>query len=226
MADWSWKQAVAKYVLEIVNQKNSPDFTLHEVYAYLDELARLFPRNTRVRQKTRQILQRLRDDEGFLLFSGKGHYRLNLGYEDLDAETAPLGQRGLVFPVTRQAVRNVRLRDTFLASEIKRRYNHLCQVCREPLPLSSAKRYAEGHHLKPLGAPHFGPDVLGNIIVLCPNHHLFFDRGVATIVPDSLALRHHVGGVFPRDARLYVQPWHALDQRYLEYHHQRFLKAR
>jgi hypothetical protein len=225
MPDWSWKTAIASCVLEIVNRKGSPEFTLAEVYGYTERISSLFPRNTRVRQKIRQVLQRLRDDEGFLLFSEKGHYVLDLGYEEIDGEQAVLGDRGFLCPRTRRTVRNIRLRDTFLAREIKRRYGNTCQVCRQPLRLSANDCYSEGHHLKPLGSPHCGPDVAGNILVLCPNHHLLFDRAAITIVPESLVVVHRIEGVIPRDTRVQLKPWHILKREFLEYHHRRFLDA-
>jgi len=227
MGDWSWKQVVAKCVLDIVNAKNSPTFTLNEVYHYEDEISAAFPRNHNVRQKIRQVLQRLRDDEGFVSFDDKvkAHYTLNLENEELQGEPVLPGQRGIELPVVRRVVRNVRMRCTFLAAELKRRYHCLCQVCRKPVPVSEKRFYAEGHHLKPLGSPHNGPDVFGNIIVLCPNHHVMFDLAVATIVPVTLRIDHRVPDVFRGSRRLHVESWHELDPRYLEYHHRRFLEG-
>lgn len=225
MSDWSWKQAVAERVLEIVNRYNRVDFALRQVYAYTPEFSRTFPRNLNVRAKVRQILQQLRDD-GFLSFCGEGRYTINLGYEELQAEAVSLDQVGSQSPATKRVIRNVRLRNTFLGAETKRRYGNLCQACREPVLLTQETYYAEAHHLRPLGAPHRGPDVLGNIIVLCPNHHIMFDRGVASIVPDTLALTHNVGKAFPRRARLYLEPWHVLSRRQLEYHHSQIFGQR
>lgn len=225
MADWSWKQAVASCVLEIVNRKRSPEFDLDELWAFAAVLSRQFPRNRNVRPKVRQILQRLRDHEGFVTFLGGARYRLNLSYEELSGEVDDLATVGVESLATRRALRTIRLRSTFLAAEIKRRYEHICQVCRIPLVLAEGRYYAEGHHLKPLGAPHNGPDIVGNVIVLCPNHHVLFDRAVLSIVPDSLRICHRVPGVFREDARLYLQPWHRLNPRMLDYHHRRYLDA-
>jgi predicted restriction endonuclease len=47
--------------------------------------------------------------------------------------------------------------------------------------LSPRRYYAEAAHIRPLGTPHNGPDAPSNMIVLCPNHHLQFDRGVISI---------------------------------------------
>jgi predicted restriction endonuclease len=118
-------------------------------------------------------------------------------------------------------LRTIRLRNTVLAIEIKRRYDNTCQVCRIPVWVSRERRYAEGHHLKPIGSPHFGPDTPGNIIVLCPNHHVMFDRGAATIEPRSLRVLHVVDGVFARTTHLHLKAWHKLDRKLLLYHHAR-----
>ena len=45
--------------------------------------------------------------------------------------------------------------------------------------------YAEGAHIKPLGKPHNGPDEVENILCLCPNHHVLFDRGAIGVQSDG-----------------------------------------
>ena len=69
------------------------------------------------------------------------------------------------------------LRDTALAREVKEANDYRCQICSQTLRLKGGKPYAETHHIKPLGAPHNGPDVLGNILCVCPNHHVLLDYG-------------------------------------------------
>ena len=69
------------------------------------------------------------------------------------------------------------LRDTKLAREIKLLNRHRCQLCDSSIILTDGKNYSEAHHIKPLGRPHNGPDIAGNIIVLCPNHHVMLDYG-------------------------------------------------
>ena len=137
MSDWSWKQALADCVLEIVNRRGSADFTLEDVYEYAEHFTNLFPRNTRVRQKIRQVLQRLRDDEGFLVFAGHGHYSIDLTYEEIESDESVLIERGALSPRIKPVLRNVRLRDSFLAHEVKRRYGGVCQVCRKAVVLSA-----------------------------------------------------------------------------------------
>ncbi len=53
-------------------------------------------------------------------------------------------------------------------------------------------------------------DVEGNIICLCPNHHVLFDRGGFTI-----DLNHNLIGI---DGTLTLIPDHQLDSENLTYH--------
>lgn len=69
------------------------------------------------------------------------------------------------------------LRDTQLAREVKESNKYRCQICGQVLKLNDDKPYAEAHHIKPLGAPHNGPDVSGNILCVCPNDHVRLDYG-------------------------------------------------
>jgi len=41
--------------------------------------------------------------------------------------------------------------------------------------------YAEAAHIRALGLPHNGPDVLENLLCLCPNDHVRFDAGAIYI---------------------------------------------
>jgi type II restriction enzyme len=62
-------------VLQVVQSLGKMDFTLADVYARADALARLHPHNLHVRDKIRQQLQVLRDMR-LLKFLAPGHYRL------------------------------------------------------------------------------------------------------------------------------------------------------
>jgi hypothetical protein len=94
------------------------------------------------------------------------------------------------------------LRDTELARRVKILHQFECQICGGTMDLPNGERYAESHHVQPLGQPHNGPDVIGNILCLCPNHHAELDFGVRAILPP--ALRKADG--------------HGLEQRYIDYH--------
>ena len=62
-------------VLQVVQSLGKMEFTLADVYAHADSLAKLHPKNAHVRDKIRQQLQALRD-LGLLEFTTPGHYRL------------------------------------------------------------------------------------------------------------------------------------------------------
>lgn len=100
------------------------------------------------------------------------------------------------------------LRDTLLAREVKRWHDHKCQVCGDSIALPNGEQYAEAHHIKPLGAPHDGPDTAANILCLCPNHHVEFDYGARPL----------------RLADLRSAPQHQLSEEYEAYHNQKIWK--
>lgn len=68
------------------------------------------------------------------------------------------------------------VRDTKLSKRIKEMYNYTCQVCGLRIEFNGVG-YAEAAHIRPLGAPHNGKDLLSNLLCLCPNHHVMFDKG-------------------------------------------------
>ena len=75
------------------------------------------------------------------------------------------------------------VRDTEQARRIKERYDYRCQMCGTRLEGLSGP-YAEAAHIRPLGAPHHGPDTPDNILCLCPNHHVLLDHGGVAIGED------------------------------------------
>lgn len=100
------------------------------------------------------------------------------------------------------------LRDTAKSLEVKKLYDYHCQVCNVRLE-GPRGPYVEAAHIKPLGNPHNGPDDQDNIICLCPNHHVLFDKYAFTI-DDDLQLINFEG-------RLMVNPAHKLNPEYLQY---------
>lgn len=82
------------------------------------------------------------------------------------------------------------IRDTKLSRTIKKENNWNCQVCGKSILLPNDHYYSEGHHLKPLGGEHSGPDIRENIIVLCPTHHAEFDYGSIAINPKTHIIEH------------------------------------
>jgi len=102
------------------------------------------------------------------------------------------------------------IRDTKIAHDIKKLYNYECQVCEITL-ITKSGRYAEGAHIRPLGKPHDGDDSSDNLICLCPNHHVLFDKGSFSIL-DNYNLIGSISG------KLKVSPKHKLNKSNLGYH--------
>lgn len=96
------------------------------------------------------------------------------------------------------------VRDVGMVREIKELHGHTCQVCGLRLELSVGKFYSEGHHLKPLGSKHNGPDVADNILCVCPNCHVKLDFNAVKI--DAMKLRPATG--------------HKVRQEFIVYHNQ------
>jgi len=216
MISWTWKQAVADCVLNIVNATRSLTFSLDDVYENEESFRQRFPTNHHVREKMRQTLQKLRDN-GLVTFLGGGRYELNAEFADLQFEPPELDEVGIEIPRFSTVVRKIRLRNTLLASEIKRRYGFRCQVCHDTVPLVN-RDYAEAHHMRPMGAPHFGRDIEGNILVVCPTHHVMLDFGAISIDVQTFDV-HHVRGAFaPR--RLLIAKWHKLSSSAIRYYMQ------
>jgi putative restriction endonuclease len=101
------------------------------------------------------------------------------------------------------------IRNTATVREVKEIHDYRCQICELRLD-TPAGPYAEGAHIKPLGAPHRGPDTLDNLLCLCPNHHLLFDVGAITVADDMTLI-----GTF---GKLRMVPRHLINVEYIRYH--------
>ena len=111
------------------------------------------------------------------------------------------------------------IRNTQLVKDLKQEHSYQCQLCGGRRYRSKDEYYAEGHHIKPLGDPHEGPDIRENILVLCPNHHADFDYGIVKVNPETLEVEHlndeEVNGNV-----LDVSANHQIGEQFLEYHNQ------
>jgi putative restriction endonuclease len=102
------------------------------------------------------------------------------------------------------------VRDTKIAHDVKVLYKHKCQVCSIAIPTKNGF-YSEGAHIRPLGKPHNGDDSLANLICLCPNHHVMFDKGVFAIKDDFTLIGAETG-------RLILIDRHKLNLENIRYH--------
>lgn len=102
---------------------------------------------------------------------------------------------------TNVTVRRI-VRDTSIVRDLKQLHRNTCQRCGKRLKMGRSTFYSEGHHLRPLGEPHNGPDARSNILILCPNCHALLDYAAVTIEP----------------RRLRKHGEHALAAEYIDYH--------
>lgn len=130
---------------------------------------------------------------------GRGVWALR-NYAQLESPASDVAEPSLQYST--QTVLRI-IRDSSLAHDLKRLYQYRCQICEQSIKLNKNEFYAEGHHIKPLGNPHHGPDISGNIIVLCPNHHAELDFGARELYKNSFRVLKH-----------------AVSQQYLDYHNQ------
>lgn len=113
--------------------------------------------------------------------------------EDVGADESPERVTGMVSRV---------VRDTKLVRQVKALHNQTCQLCGLRLKLSPGRFYSEGHHLRPLGKPHNGPDRISNIICVCPNCHVKLDYRTTRISYDKLK----------------TVPGHTVAKRFVDFH--------
>ena len=109
------------------------------------------------------------------------------------------------------------VRDPKLGKWVKSLHEYKCQVCGIQIS-TAAGYYAEAAHIKAVGEPHNGPDATDNLLCLCPNHHLMFDKGVF-VINDDLTL----AGI---DGKLKVHEDHPISMDFVQYHRSVFKDER
>lgn len=112
----------------------------------------------------------------------------------------------------------VQKRDRRKAAALKQHYDNTCQFCGTRLQVAEDRFYSEAAHIRGLGKPHDGPDKASNMLVLCPNHHLQFDRGVLRLlkVGSDYRLRSKTPGDPLHGGTITLN--HTLDDSCVKYH--------
>lgn len=117
-------------------------------------------------------------------------------------------------PAPRREATTLRIvRDTAVTRRVKALHKYRCQVCDTRLE-GAAGPYAEAAHIRPLGAPHHGPDILANVLCLCPNHHVLFDMSAFGIADNGQLLG------LPGELKIHKQ--HHIGKGFLAYHRAHF----
>lgn len=156
------------------------------------------------------------DENGYIVFNTKVEYLNNQslkhkqtlhvrggissikGYTTFTKEEKKLlGISSNINGVDEKTIRQIRevsriKRNQKLVDNIKRIYEYSCQICGEQLQIRIDLYYSEVHHIKPLGFKHNGPDILENMICVCPNHHALLDLGAIKIDFVSLSIKHNI----------------------------------
>lgn len=107
------------------------------------------------------------------------------------------------------------VRSQKLVYKLKIIYKNRWQVCGDRIDIGYGKYYSEVHHIQPLGY-HEDPDILYNMIVLCPNHHLLFDKGVITINLKERKIVHYDKNNVLNTKNLIIK--HNINEKYINYH--------
>ncbi|MFI5607618.1 YDG/SRA domain-containing protein [Amycolatopsis sp. NPDC051903] len=112
------------------------------------------------------------------------------------------------------------IRSTEVAERVKTLYDHTCQMCGIKLVVTGDRGYSEGAHIQALGGLHRGPDVVENMLCLCPNCHVLFDSGALIVEKDrSLLLNGKPAVLNNKPApKLREHQDHHVDDKYLAHH--------
>jgi putative restriction endonuclease len=127
--------------------------------------------------------------------------------------TLPVGPAPRAEATVQRIVRN-----TEISRRVKKLHNWTCQICGTRIAIATGA-YAEGAHIRPLGRPHDGPDIEGNILCLCPNDHVRFEFGKLVIKEDLTVIETPNGSAV---GVLRTVPSHVVDVDQLRYHRERF----
>jgi hypothetical protein len=122
-----------------------------------------------------------------------------------------------LIPIRRQQLVDRIVRSTARAKQVKAIHDDECQVCGERLETETGS-YSEAAHIRPLGGVHGGFDDRSNILCLCPNHHVLFDRGGLVITESLQAIELYTGRTF----KLRRRRRHPLDADALQYRREMF----
>jgi HNH endonuclease len=109
--------------------------------------------------------------------------------------------------------------------ELKALYRNACIFCGKQMVIGvdPSKHYSEAAHIKPVGHPHNGPDRKDNMLILCPEHHLQFDRGLLRIdrrMGGALIIVSKIPGDPLNEKTLLLRRPHSLNGDYVLWHYQ------
>ena len=162
--------------------------------------------------------ERIKGQSGYYIC--RFHLSSEKEIEKLETELKPTLKSDYKRTERASATVNRLKRNVKLSEEIKRMYDYKCQVCNIYLKTPYGG-IAIGAHIKGLGKPHNGPDVIENMICLCPNHHEQFDDYGYYIEPETFELK---GLENFEGKKITINNKHKIEKDFLVYHYQQYKK--
>ncbi|MER6174191.1 YDG/SRA domain-containing protein [Streptosporangium sp. NPDC001681] len=142
--------------------------------------------------------------------------------DDLVIEDAPNVSQLPLEPIRRtKTTINKANRRAEVVRKVKDLHANLCQICGKTVELPSGPS-SQAAHIRPIGVPHNGPDVIENVLCLCPNDHIRFDNG-AFYLTDNLEIVNALKGNVFRSLR--THPEHKIGIEYVRYHRACWVKV-
>lgn len=161
--------------------------------------------------------ERIRGKRGFYIC--RFHLQSETSLKELENKLSGNLKNNYVSPSRSSSTVNRLNRKVALSEKVKKMYDFKCQVCNIRLASPSGP-IAIGAHIKPLGMPHNGPDVIENMLCLCPNHHDQFDYHSFYIEPETLTI---IGLENFENSRLTVDKKHKIEKDFLKYRKEEYL---
>lgn len=165
-----------------------------------------------------QGVERIKGRRGFYIC--RFHLVSEVSIDQLESFLKSSLKSTYVRPRRVQTINNRLQRNVKLSEKIKEMYSYRCQVCSVLLDSPSGP-IAIGAHIKGLGRPHDGPDIMANMLCLCPNHHDQLDNYSFYVEPDNFEI---VGLDQYKGMKLKVLGQHKLDRSFLAYHKKLFFE--
>jgi hypothetical protein len=193
-------------ILNVLNQVNNNDIQCIKITdiqwldnnQFMNDEYDMFPR----RAATNNARAIVNDDNIF---------RLNVDFEQrfqLNRINEYYLNENLPGPVQRISVNiDSIIRDQNLVRQVKLIRENTCQICETRLG-TAGRPYSEVHHIQPLGGPHIGDDILGNMICVCPNCHKKLDY-LYIPIDENLIIEQNNDN-------------HTIHERYIQWHNDRF----
>jgi len=169
----TWKDLIYQRIIAFCNEIGSRTFSLDAFFASNERILRqIYPSNRFPRQKTCEMLQKLRDDGLLTFLNNTGNYTLR-GVDSLDLEKEETKTINLSneVPERREYLIETYVRNVRWAKLAREEFGDYClfDACKNTFLRNDGTPYIEVHHIVLLCKG--GENSLQNLCVLCAHHH-------------------------------------------------------